>query len=182
MCVHQSVTGCVVAGGEEQSRLVGGDVTSVDLDQLDSGAQYEVQVMALVQNREGNPISVRITTRESYRSSRFHFTIQNTYPANKIQKAGCTLMGVTLQHSSDAVKWNDPITVKINVSNESLQKLYFPKLVSDIVIFSLSSWCRHAASLTPHHSFAGSRGYPEFCAACLESFTGGHRVHPSMGR
>lgn len=69
---HQSVTSCVVAGGEKQSQLVEGDVTSVDLDQLDSGAQYEVQVMAVVQNREGNPVSVRITTRESYSSRRFH--------------------------------------------------------------------------------------------------------------
>lgn len=66
----------VVAGGEEQSRLVGGDVTSVDLDQLDPGAQYEVQVMALVQNREGNPVSVRITTRESHLSYRCRITIQ----------------------------------------------------------------------------------------------------------
>lgn len=52
-------------GGEERSQLVGGDVTAVDLDRLDPGAQYEVQVMALVQNREGTPVSVRITTRES---------------------------------------------------------------------------------------------------------------------
>lgn len=44
---------------------MGGDVTAVDLDQLDLGAQYEVQVTALVQNREGTPVSVRITTRES---------------------------------------------------------------------------------------------------------------------
>ncbi len=51
-------------GGEERSQLVGGDVTAVDLDRLDPGAQYEVQVMALVQNREGTPVSVRITTRE----------------------------------------------------------------------------------------------------------------------
>lgn len=42
-----------------------GDVTAVDLEQLDPGAQYEVQVMALVQNREGSPVSVRVTTRES---------------------------------------------------------------------------------------------------------------------
>lgn len=84
-CVHQSVTGLVVAGGDEQSQLVGGDVTSVDLDQLDSGAQYEVQVIALVQNREGNPVSVRITTRESHSSYRFHLTIKNTYPGNKIK-------------------------------------------------------------------------------------------------
>lgn len=41
-------------------------MTAVDLDQLDSGAQYEVQVMAIVQNREGNPVTVRITTRESH--------------------------------------------------------------------------------------------------------------------
>lgn len=43
-----------------------GDVTSVDLDRLEPGAQYEVQVMALVQNREGSPVSVRITTRKSH--------------------------------------------------------------------------------------------------------------------
>ncbi|KAG7493506.1 collagen alpha-1(VII) chain [Solea senegalensis] len=49
-------------GGEERSQLVGGDVTAVDLERLDPGAQYEVQVMALVQNREGSPVSVRITT------------------------------------------------------------------------------------------------------------------------
>lgn len=55
---------CAAAGGEERSQLVGGDVTAVDLDRLDPGAQYEVQVMALVQNREGTPVSVRITTRE----------------------------------------------------------------------------------------------------------------------
>lgn len=56
---------CAAAGGEERSQLVGRDVTAVDLDRLDPGAQYEVQVMALVQNREGTPVSVRITTRES---------------------------------------------------------------------------------------------------------------------
>lgn len=40
-------------------------MTAVDLDQLDPGVQYEVQVMALVQNREGTPVSIRVTTRES---------------------------------------------------------------------------------------------------------------------
>lgn len=60
-CVHD----CSTVGGAERSQLVGGDVTAVDLDGLDPGAQYEVQVMALVQNREGTPVSVRITTRKS---------------------------------------------------------------------------------------------------------------------
>lgn len=63
-------------------------MTSVDLDQLDSGAQYEVQVIALVRNRQGNPVSVRITTRESYHSYRYHLTIQNTCIGNKIRKLG----------------------------------------------------------------------------------------------
>ncbi|XP_073810467.1 collagen alpha-1(VII) chain isoform X1 [Danio rerio] len=49
-------------GGEERNQLVGGNVTSVDLRQLDQGAQYEVKVLALVQNREGPPVSVRVTT------------------------------------------------------------------------------------------------------------------------
>lgn len=44
---------------------MGGDVAAVDLDQLDPGVQYEVQVKALVQNREGTPVFATITTRES---------------------------------------------------------------------------------------------------------------------
>uniref|UniRef100_A0A8C1LKV4 Collagen, type VII, alpha 1 n=1 Tax=Cyprinus carpio TaxID=7962 RepID=A0A8C1LKV4_CYPCA len=49
-------------GGEERSQLVGGNVTSVELRQLDEGVQYEVKVLALVRNREGPPVSVRVTT------------------------------------------------------------------------------------------------------------------------
>lgn len=56
---------CAAVGSEEQSQMVAGDVTAVDLNWLDPGAQYEVQVTALVQNREGTPVSVRVTTRES---------------------------------------------------------------------------------------------------------------------
>lgn len=64
--VHSSLSQpYVLLGGEERSQVVGGDVTAVDLDRLDPGAQYEVQVMALVQNREGSPVSVRVTTRKS---------------------------------------------------------------------------------------------------------------------
>lgn len=62
--VWQQLWLCASVGGEERSQVVGGDVTAVDLDRLDPGAQYEVQVMALVQNREGTPVSVRVTTRE----------------------------------------------------------------------------------------------------------------------
>lgn len=52
----------IMIGGEERSQLVGGNVTTVDLRQLDEGAQYEVKVLAIVRNREGPPVSVRITT------------------------------------------------------------------------------------------------------------------------
>ncbi|XP_046704415.1 collagen alpha-1(VII) chain isoform X2 [Silurus meridionalis] len=53
-------------GGQEQSQLVGGNITSVDLRQLEGGAQYDVQVVALVQNREGPPVSVKVTTGPLY--------------------------------------------------------------------------------------------------------------------
>lgn len=56
---------CCAVGGEEKSQLVSGDVSAVDLVQLDPGAQYEVQVIALVQNREGTPVSVRVLTSKS---------------------------------------------------------------------------------------------------------------------
>ncbi|KAK3575600.1 hypothetical protein QTP86_031147, partial [Hemibagrus guttatus] len=52
--------------GEELSQLVGGNITSVDLKQLEGGTQYDVQVVALVQNREGPPVSVKVTTGPSY--------------------------------------------------------------------------------------------------------------------
>lgn len=61
----------VFIGGEERNQLVGGNVTSVDLRQLDQGAQYEVKVLALVQNREGPPVSVRVTTGECFFSEMF---------------------------------------------------------------------------------------------------------------
>lgn len=47
--------------------MVSGDVTAVDIEQLDPGVQYEVQVLALVRNREGAPVSVRVTTRKTCR-------------------------------------------------------------------------------------------------------------------
>lgn len=72
--------------------MVEGDVTAVDLDQLDPGAQYEVQVIAIIQNREGNPVSVRITTRESHL---FFFTSFSYYPKyikNFKNLGGCTVL------------------------------------------------------------------------------------------
>lgn len=59
---YKNKTVSAIVGGEERSQLVGGNVTSVDLRQLDEGAQYEVKVLALVRNREGPPVSVRVTT------------------------------------------------------------------------------------------------------------------------
>ncbi|XP_060723226.1 collagen alpha-1(VII) chain [Tachysurus vachellii] len=53
-------------GGQELSQLVGGNITSVDLKQLEGESQYDVQVVALVQNREGPPVSVKVTTGPVY--------------------------------------------------------------------------------------------------------------------
>lgn len=66
-------------------------MTAVDLDQLDSGAQYEVQVMAIVQNTEGNPVSVRITTRESHFSYRFQLLSQVHNKLRKLEVLYCDL-------------------------------------------------------------------------------------------
>ncbi|XP_069045767.1 collagen alpha-1(VII) chain isoform X3 [Lepisosteus oculatus] len=49
-------------GGPESSRVVPGDVTAVDLEGLDEGSNYEVRVTALVQNREGPPVTISVTT------------------------------------------------------------------------------------------------------------------------
>lgn len=56
-------------------------MTSVDLRQLDKGAQYEVKVLALVRNREGPPVSVRVTTGECCLSVMFVslFQVKFTY-------------------------------------------------------------------------------------------------------
>lgn len=65
-----------------------GGVTAVDLDQLDPGAQYDVQVKALVQNREGTPVSVRITTRKSWCwiQHEYNALIIIMYTINRLQR------------------------------------------------------------------------------------------------
>uniref|UniRef100_A0A3Q1H9R2 Uncharacterized protein n=1 Tax=Anabas testudineus TaxID=64144 RepID=A0A3Q1H9R2_ANATE len=74
-------------GGDERSQLFAEDVRAVDLDQLDPGAQYEVQVKALVQNREGRPVSVRVTTREYCPPMFRHcFKVRTSFP--NLQKTG----------------------------------------------------------------------------------------------
>lgn len=66
-------------------------MTAVDLDQLDPGAQYEVQVKAIVQNREGSPVSVRITTRESHFSYKFQPLSQVQNKLRKLDVLCCDL-------------------------------------------------------------------------------------------
>lgn len=51
-----------------------------------------------------------------------------------------------------------------------------------IAKFSVYSWCHHSRSLTTHHNLTGGRGYPEFCAAWLESTTRCHRIYSTVGR
>lgn len=55
-------------GGPESSKLVLGNVNSFDLENLEGGVSYTVKVTALIGNREGNPVSITVTTRKTYSS------------------------------------------------------------------------------------------------------------------
>lgn len=55
-----------LAGGPESSRRVPGHTSSFDIPDLEGGVTYTVKVTALIGNREGNPVSIVITTRECW--------------------------------------------------------------------------------------------------------------------
>ncbi|NWX28551.1 CO7A1 protein, partial [Notiomystis cincta] len=52
-------------GGLENSRRVPGHINSFDIPNLEGGVSYTVKVTALIGNREGNPVSVVVTTPEA---------------------------------------------------------------------------------------------------------------------
>nr|XP_041574710.1 collagen alpha-1(VII) chain isoform X10 [Taeniopygia guttata] len=52
-------------GGLENSRRVPGHTNSFDIPNLEGGVSYTVKVTALIGNREGNPVSVVVTTPEA---------------------------------------------------------------------------------------------------------------------
>ncbi|KAL2299817.1 hypothetical protein Nmel_012667 [Mimus melanotis] len=52
-------------GGSENSRRVPGHTNSFDIPNLEGGVSYTVKVTALIGNREGNPVSVVVTTPEA---------------------------------------------------------------------------------------------------------------------
>ncbi|KAL7986113.1 hypothetical protein Chor_011279, partial [Crotalus horridus] len=56
------------SGGPESSKLVLGNVNSFDLENLEGGVSYIVKVTALIGNREGNPVSITVTTCKTYSS------------------------------------------------------------------------------------------------------------------
>ncbi|NXG56027.1 CO7A1 protein, partial [Hemiprocne comata] len=52
-------------GGTESSQRVPGNTSSFDIPDLEGGASYTVKVTALIGNREGNPVSIVVTTPEA---------------------------------------------------------------------------------------------------------------------
>ncbi|NXY20585.1 CO7A1 protein, partial [Atrichornis clamosus] len=52
-------------GGSENSRRVPGHTNSFDIPDLEGGVSYTVKVTALIGNREGNPVSIVVTTPEA---------------------------------------------------------------------------------------------------------------------
>ncbi|KAI1234455.1 Collagen alpha-1(VII) chain, partial [Lamprotornis superbus] len=68
-CEGSSVGGLMpqsLAGGSENSQRVPGHTNSFDIPNLEGGVSYTVKVTALIGNREGNPVSVVVTTRECW--------------------------------------------------------------------------------------------------------------------
>lgn len=55
-----------LTGGLESSRRVPGHTSSFDIPDLEGGVSYTVKVTALIGNREGNPVSIIVTTRECW--------------------------------------------------------------------------------------------------------------------
>lgn len=55
-----------LAGGLERSQRVPGHTSSFDIPDLEGGVSYTVKVTALIGNREGNPVSIVVTTRECW--------------------------------------------------------------------------------------------------------------------
>lgn len=51
-----------------------------------------------------------------------------------------------------------------------------------ILCIHVYSWCLHPPSLTTSYNFTSGRGYPEFCAAWLESTTRCHRIYSTLER
>uniref|UniRef100_A0A8C3RII3 Collagen alpha-1(VII) chain n=1 Tax=Chelydra serpentina TaxID=8475 RepID=A0A8C3RII3_CHESE len=49
-------------GGSESSEVVSGDTSSFDILNLEGGVSYTVKVTALIGNREGDPVSIIVTT------------------------------------------------------------------------------------------------------------------------
>lgn len=53
-------------GGPENSQLVSGNTNSFDILNLEGGVSYTVKVTALIGSREGEPVSIIVTTRKTH--------------------------------------------------------------------------------------------------------------------
>lgn len=62
----RGLTSQSLAGGSENSQRVPGHTSSFDIPDLEGGVSYTVKVTALIGNREGNPVSIIVTTRECW--------------------------------------------------------------------------------------------------------------------
>lgn len=80
----------LLAGGSERSQHVPGHISSFDIPDLEGGVSYTVKVTALIGNREGNPVSIIVTTRE-YRVRKRHTGVVGT----------CVLTSAHTSHSGD---------------------------------------------------------------------------------
>ncbi|XP_055077830.1 collagen alpha-1(VII) chain [Periophthalmus magnuspinnatus] len=144
-------------GGEVRSREVSGDQTAVDLDQLDPGAQYEVQVMALVQNREGTPVSVRVTTPGTSTPLPTTRLQVSEVTQNSVRLAWAPVSGVT----GYILRWRD------ETDSEAGLTITLPSSSNSYLVTGLRLGRRYRFSLQPtFESGLGSETYVDEHPVC----------------
>lgn len=77
----------LLKGDSENSQLVSGSTNSFDILNLEGGVSYTVRVTALVGSREGEPVSITVTTRKTHILLCVHDTCVPSY-SNSVQEVG----------------------------------------------------------------------------------------------
>ncbi|TSK42091.1 Collagen alpha-1(VII) chain [Bagarius yarrelli] len=152
-------------GGQERSQLVGGNITSVDLKQLEGGSQYDVQVVALVQNREGPPVSVKVTTGETESSPLINrdatsYTLDGLRP------------GLTYTVRLAAVvngREGQPVTVTQSTDPASIQSLTLPDTTSSFRVTNLRLGRQYRFTVQPvFYDYTGPEAVLEEQPVCVD--------------
>ncbi|KAG7326181.1 hypothetical protein KOW79_009582 [Hemibagrus wyckioides] len=152
-------------GGEELSQLVGGNITSVDLKQLEGGTQYDIQVVALVQNREGPPVSVKVTTGET-ESNRLIDRDTTSYTLEGLRP------GLTYTIRLAALfngREGQPVTITQSTDPGSIQSLTLPDTTSSFRVTNLRLGRQYRFTVQPvFYDYTGLESAVEERTVCVD--------------